>query len=159
MTAETIPTDFFNAFADYVHQRKGEIGRPWMRETRESADAPPAINLTAKVLEDRVPAVMDELVEQLHSRFANRAETARHARSRGRPSASVGGSGLGLSLCKEFAELLGGRIEVQSQLGQGTRFEVTLPLNRPAAASRDGAVPAPPADFLQDASQPAFAVL
>jgi len=37
------------------------------------------------------------------------------------------GSGLGLSLARKFAELLGGRVAVQSELGKGSRFSVTLP--------------------------------
>lgn len=38
-----------------------------------------------------------------------------------------GGSGLGLAICKWVAESHGGRIEVASQLGEGTRFTVSLP--------------------------------
>jgi signal transduction histidine kinase len=38
-----------------------------------------------------------------------------------------GGSGLGLALVKHYVLLLGGRIEVESHLGAGTRFIVTLP--------------------------------
>jgi signal transduction histidine kinase len=37
------------------------------------------------------------------------------------------GSGLGLSLSRKFAELLGGRVAVESELGKGSRFSVTLP--------------------------------
>ncbi|MEM9025982.1 MAG: ATP-binding protein [Verrucomicrobiota bacterium] len=40
------------------------------------------------------------------------------------------GSGLGLSLAREFAELHGGRIEVQSELGIGSRFSVVVPAPR-----------------------------
>ena len=37
------------------------------------------------------------------------------------------GTGLGLLLCKEFAEMIGGDIEVASKLGEGTVFTVYLP--------------------------------
>lgn len=38
------------------------------------------------------------------------------------------GSGLGLSLARKFAELLGGSVAVESELGKGSRFSVTLPM-------------------------------
>ncbi|MCD6477409.1 MAG: HAMP domain-containing protein [Candidatus Aenigmarchaeota archaeon] len=45
-------------------------------------------------------------------------------------SRKVGGTGLGLSLCKEYIELLGGRIWLKSKLGKGSEFHFTLPINR-----------------------------
>ncbi len=39
----------------------------------------------------------------------------------------VKGTGLGLPLCKRLAELLGGRVEISSQLGVGSRFAVSIP--------------------------------
>ncbi|MFZ2430366.1 MAG: PAS domain S-box protein [Lutibacter sp.] len=42
-------------------------------------------------------------------------------------SKKVGGLGLGLSIAKENAELLGGKITVVSQLGNGAAFLVTIP--------------------------------
>jgi signal transduction histidine kinase len=44
------------------------------------------------------------------------------------------GSGLGLSLSRKFAELLGGRVGAESTLGKGSRFWVAIPLQFNEAA-------------------------
>lgn len=45
-------------------------------------------------------------------------------------AANYGGSGLGLSIVKQIIDLLGGTIEVESELGKGTVFKFSLPYRR-----------------------------
>jgi signal transduction histidine kinase len=55
---------------------------------------------------------------------------------------SYGGVGLGLYIVKQFTEFLGGSVTVKSQVGEGSTFVVTLPVERKApeapAAGRAG---------------------
>jgi signal transduction histidine kinase len=60
--------------------------------------------------EDQLPALFADFV-QVDTRIQRRLR----------------GSGLGLSLARKFAELLRGKVAVQSELGKGSRFSVLIP--------------------------------
>jgi signal transduction histidine kinase len=45
---------------------------------------------------------------------------------------SVGGSGMGLAICRQIVEEMQGAIDVESAVGRGSTFEVTLPRRQPA---------------------------
>ena len=49
-------------------------------------------------------------------------------------SRALGGTGLGLSIVKHLVQSLGGRISVESELGQGTTFSFALPRAKAADA-------------------------
>ena len=74
---------------------------------------------------DQGPGVPAEHCDKLFDRFY-RADSAR-----GR-----GGSGLGLSICREIVRAHGGRIWVDSDVGRGSSFSVALPAWRTLAPER-----------------------
>jgi PAS domain S-box-containing protein len=47
------------------------------------------------------------------------------------PSRQYGGTGLGLAICRRLASALGGRISLQSNLGEGSTFILTIPAEAP----------------------------
>jgi signal transduction histidine kinase/DNA-binding response OmpR family regulator len=77
------------------------------------------------------PGIGDEEQKQLFNQFFR----GRHARER-----KIQGSGLGLAVCRLLAESMGGTVGVESALGHGSLFSVTVPfaLDRaPSAAAGD----------------------
>ncbi len=67
---------------------------------------------------DSGPGMNADMRERLFGRFEQSNETMRR----------FGGSGLGLAICQDLVELMGGRIAVESVLGRGTCFTISLPL-------------------------------
>ena len=59
-----------------------------------------------------------------------------------RPKHGIAGSGLGLSICRQFIEMHGGKIWVESKLGSGSTFSFLLPVDNSSESAQ--AIPASP---------------
>jgi CheY-like chemotaxis protein len=72
----------------------------------------------------------------------------------GRENSAIEGTGIGLVIARHLVEMMGGRLECESRLGEGSTFLITLPLaNGPAneqAAPPSVAVAAPDAALRDD---------
>jgi len=53
----------------------------------------------------------------------------------GTTSREFGGTGLGLTISHQLVELMAGRLEAESQVGRGSRFSFTIPLEVPTATT------------------------
>lgn len=68
---------------------------------------------------DTGPGIAPKIVSRIFEPFFTTKGTTRRGEAKG--------TGLGLAICKEIVEHHRGRIEVESQVGKGTTFTVTLP--------------------------------
>ena len=70
------------------------------------------------IIEDNGIGISDENLIHIFDRFYRVSE-----------SRADKGSGLGLSIVKEIVEVHKGQIKIDSKLGKGTKFEISLPVN------------------------------
>lgn len=104
MRLTQVVTNFLNnagKFTSEGHIRLGYVRLPATREV-------------SIYVEDTGIGIPQEEREMIFARFYKRSEFSQ-------------GVGLGLPICKVIVERLGGRIEVKSQVGRGSRFTVVLP--------------------------------
>lgn len=108
-----------------VFRRKGKkIGK--IVDSNSTEDAIPSGGLRADgwaqvTILDSGEGIPTEELEHIFDRFY------RVDKSRERES---GGTGLGLAIAKEFIQAHGGTIQVKSELGVGSSFIISLPINR-----------------------------
>jgi signal transduction histidine kinase len=76
-------------------------------------------------VEDTGPGIIPGEREKIFGEFYRISETAH-----------IAGTGLGLAVAKRAAELLGGKIQLDSEPRRGSRFEVILPQGAPTAPAR-----------------------
>lgn len=86
-------------------------------EPNPSAERLPTMEIT--VSDTGVGMSEDQIAQLFHPFTQASGDTARR----------FGGTGLGLSISRRLAEAMGGEISVQSELGKGSRFRLTLPVS------------------------------
>jgi signal transduction histidine kinase len=93
---------------------QGSISLSAQRESNGDEDW-----LVVRVVDSGIGMAADQL-EQVFAAFAQADNST---------SRKYGGTGLGLTITREFCEMLSGTIEVESELEAGTTFTVRLPMN------------------------------
>jgi two-component system nitrogen regulation sensor histidine kinase GlnL len=110
---------FLNLIRNAVHAMRGE-GQLVLRTHLESryhvsAEGEEVVRMVRVGVEDTGPGISEEDLKHVFTPFFTRQE---------------GGSGLGLSIAQHWVVRHGGRIELGSELGRGTRVSVFLPVRR-----------------------------
>ncbi len=80
------------------------------------SDVPNAVRLVYRVA-DTGMGMSEEFMEHMYESFSRQTDSRVN---------KVQGTGLGLAITKQMVDLMGGEIECQSRLGEGTTFTVTL---------------------------------
>jgi signal transduction histidine kinase len=96
-----------------------------VRATRDGASGPLKVSVT-----DNGCGIDDQCMPRLFEPFFTGFDVSHH--SSGTFEHGRKGLGLGLSVVKSFVEMHGGSIDVQSELGRGSTFTITLPAANPA---------------------------
>jgi signal transduction histidine kinase len=86
-------------------------------QTREGAEPPPEVRVSVA---DTGPGISADQHERIFEKFTQLDSTVTREHS---------GTGLGLTISRELAHLLQGRIELESDLGKGATFSLIIPLS------------------------------
>ncbi|MCI4669975.1 MAG: response regulator [Bacteroidia bacterium] len=77
-------------------------------------------NVLRMKLSDNGPGIHEEDIPRIFDRYFQTTQMDKPIE---------GGTGIGLALCKEYIELFGGEIEVESKIGEGSSFFISIPLD------------------------------
>ncbi|MDS3861444.1 MASE1 domain-containing protein [Thermosynechococcaceae cyanobacterium BACA0444] len=103
-------------------------GRVWLQATSQPTPSPETWQLTITVGDTGVGISPEEL-SQLFEPFTQ-GQAGREKQE---------GTGLGLSISRKFVQLMGGDIQVKSQIGLGTQFHLQIPVKLGQGTIRDSA--------------------
>jgi PAS domain S-box-containing protein len=107
-----------------------ESGSVSLRVRRDSdSSVPTALRFT---ISDSGIGIPNDKLDQVFERFSQADSST---------TRKFGGSGLGLTISKRLVELMGGRIWVESRVGEGSVFSFAVPFEIWAEAARRAAVP------------------
>jgi PAS domain S-box-containing protein len=96
-----------------------ERGTVTVAMTADAANAQAGKITLKTVVKDTGIGIPESMFEDIFKSF-NQGATSAHA--------TYGGTGLGLTISKELVEMMGGRIWVESRIGQGSAFHFTVEL-------------------------------
>jgi len=103
-------------------------GTDQMRNVLVETGAHPTRTLGWVRVSDTGPGIPGEHLAHLFDRFYRVDESRTRSEDESNDESSPTGSGLGLAIVESIAKLHGGNIQVKSELGKGTVFEITFPL-------------------------------
>ena len=111
-------------------------GRVYVDMNQEKSESPETILLHYTVSDTGI-GMSKEFMEKMYEPFVRQTDSRIN---------SIQGTGLGLAITKQMIDLMGGSIECQSAVGEGTTFKVTLKL--PVSEMQEAEMVLPPINVL-----------
>lgn len=99
-----------------------------LRQVLVETGADPARTLGWVRVTDTGPGIPGEHLEHLFDRFYRVDASRTRSADRSNAESATTGSGLGLAIVEGITQLHGGKINVKSEPGEGSTFEITFPL-------------------------------
>jgi PAS domain S-box-containing protein len=97
------------------------------------------VKVDLSVVDDDHPSLLFQISDSGIGIPKEQQETIFHSFSQGDSSTErkYGGTGLGLAICKKLAAMMDGHISLESTIGQGSLFTLTIPLRKVPTSSEE----------------------